>query len=108
MILRVALPSIRADAGHNGNHDTVVPFFLIHLISRASADAEIDNQQTGHHGCQHHKPCGGVLDQLFRAFGNLAVLNPSSGRIGRYTVRQQEKSGRPGCGCRSPIYFLPF
>ena len=34
-----------ANAGHHRHHNAVVPLFLIHLISHAAPDAEIDDKQ---------------------------------------------------------------
>ena len=42
-----------ANAGHHRYHNAVVPLFLIHLVSHAAPDAEIDDKQTGYHRRQH-------------------------------------------------------
>ena len=66
-----------ANAGHHRHHNAVVPLFLIHLVSHAAPDAEIDDKQTGHNRRQHHQPGCRITDQLLGSLDDLAVLHPS-------------------------------
>lgn len=46
----------RANAGYNGNNDTVAPLFGVHLISGRAPDTKINNEQTGNYRSQNHQP----------------------------------------------------
>ena len=52
-------------------------FFLIHLVSHAAPDAEIDDKQTGYHRRQHHQPGCHITDQFLGSLDNLTVLHTS-------------------------------